>query len=96
MATQISINTDAATAIVGKVRTEIGTIEASMQTLNNEIQSLLSDGEWKGDACDKFFQVYDSVKDTFLKTVPEDLNTLNENINTNLGNLIEADATGAR
>lgn len=93
---QISINTDAASTIVSNLNGQIEEITQMMKTLDQEVNKLLTDGEWKGDAADKFFEVYDSVKDTFTVTVPEDLTTLKENIDTNLSNLIEADATGAR
>lgn len=96
MAVQISINTEAAATIVSNTERKIEEISAAMKDLDTQVKSLLTDAEWKGDAANKFFEVYDSVRDTFTTKVPEDLTTLKDNINTNLKNLIEADATGAR
>jgi WXG100 family type VII secretion target len=96
MAVQISINTDAARTIVSNLQGQIEQITDLMGRLDAEVNKLLTDADWKGDAADKFFEVYDSVKATFTQKVPEDLTTLKESINTNLSNLIEADATGAR
>jgi Uncharacterized protein conserved in bacteria len=96
MAVQISINTEAASTIVGNVQTQIEQIQDAMTKLDTEVKKLLTDADWKGAAADKFFEVYDSVSDTFTVKVPEDLTTLKENINTNLTNLIEADDAGTR
>lgn len=95
-AVQISINTDAAATIVKNVETQIEAIQDATKQLDTQVKSLLTDADWKGAAADKFFEVYDSVADTFTTKVPEDLTTLKENINTNLSNLIEADDAGTR
>lgn len=96
MAVQISINTEAASTIVNNTQNLIQQIGDLMKNLDTEVNKLLTDGDWKGAAADKFFDVYNEVRGTFVDKVPEDLTTLKENINTNLSNLIEADATGSR
>lgn len=96
MASQISINTEAAASIVSNTQNFIEQISELMRNLDIEINKLPTEADWKGDAADKFFEIYESVRETFTQKVPEDLTTLKENINTNLSNLIEADATGTR
>ena len=94
MALQISINTDQAKAIYDKAMALKASIAQELSDLNKEIMDLPVRGEWKGDAADKFMNVYTDMQTSITTDFPNLLEDLAENLNKNLANLIEADAAG--
>ena len=95
MAQQISINTEVAGAIYKYASQEVVELRDRMAKLNDELNKLYSEGEWRGAAADKFQAEYEGVKDVIVKQVPDALEVISENLNKNLQNLIEADLAGA-
>jgi WXG100 family type VII secretion target len=95
MAQQISINTEVAAQIYSYATNEVVELRDRLAKLDQELNKLFSEGEWRGVAADKFLSEYDGVKDVIVKQVPDALEQISENLNKNLQNLIEADSAGA-
>lgn len=92
MAVQISINTEQAASIYQNSQNRIEQLSNDINELMTEIERLETDGEWKGAAATRFFEEYNELKPKFTNEFPEALHQIAENLNTNLKNLIEADA----
>ncbi len=95
MAEQISINTAVAGEVYQYAKTETQNLRDQMNQLNTRIESLLSEGEWRGAASDTFFSEYQDVKKAITTTMPQVLDDLAKNLDTNLKNLVAADQAGA-
>lgn len=95
MASQISINTEAARSIYEKSKSLIQEIRDQLSQLNSEITDLPDRGEWKGDAADKFMGIYGDMQNEITNEFPQLLDELADNLDKNLQNLIEADSAGA-
>lgn len=95
MAVQISINTEVASAIHAKAMQQIDQAEALLKDLVENIEKLYTEGEWKGDAADKFLSEHEQLKPVLVQKTPETLRLEAENLKKNLENLIQADAVGS-
>lgn len=95
MASQISINTGEAKAIYDKAMQLIGEMRDELRQMDTQIMELPTRGEWKGDAADKFMNVYQDMQNKITQEFPQLLEDVATNLNTNLANLIDADAAGA-
>lgn len=94
MASQISINTDAAARIYADSKTNIEEITRLLGVLDKDITSLPDQGEWRGDAADKFLGIYTDMQSKITTEFPQLLTDLNENLDKNLKNLVAADEAG--
>jgi len=95
MAVQISIDTGRAGEIYTNSVSRIGRLREELAALNTDIMDLPEGANWKGDAADKFMGIYAEMQDQITNQFPQLLDDLNTNLNTNLQNLIDADAAGA-
>jgi|GEM_PF-5274220 len=95
MAERISINTEVCGSIYTTALSKIEQLRTDIGSLLNEIERLETDGEWAGDSCNRFFNEYNDTKPKFTNDFPEALTQIAENLNTNLKNLVEADAANA-
>lgn len=94
MAAQISIDTGRASEIYSNSVARIERLREELVSLNSDIMDLPEGANWKGDAADKFMGVYNEMQDQITNQFPQLLEDLNTNLNTNLQNLVDADAAG--
>ena len=92
---QISINTEAAARIHRKALEQIDQAATLMNELVANIETLFTEGEWKGTAADKFLGEHEQLKPILTTKAIEALNMEAENLKKNLENLIAADSAGA-
>ena len=96
MPEQISVNVAAASQIYTHAKNLIANIRQDLISLDKEIKSLETDGEWRGNAKDAFFGFYTSIERKVTQEFPDMLDETNENLDKNLRNLVAADEAGAK
>ena len=95
MAQVIAINTEVVGSINREAQSLISTIRGDLDSLDKKIMDLTVGGGWKGDAADKFMNVYNDMRYKITTEFPDVLDHLNDNLKKNLDNLTNADLAGA-
>lgn len=93
MSEQISINIGEVERIFGEIETQITASTEALGQIDKKIDTLETDGEWKGASYRKFMDQYNTdIRESLTTKIPELLTELNKNIQICKDNLFNADA----